>query len=62
MDFVLPRGREGIKNAENLADVICERPERERGEGLLAASARLYKSATLSKLNSLSNFHFDGSH
>ena len=26
VDLVLTRGREGVKNPENLADVICERP------------------------------------
>ena len=26
MNLVLTRGREGIQNPENLADVICERP------------------------------------
>ena len=26
MDLVLTRGREGVKNPANLADVICERP------------------------------------
>ena len=26
MDLVLTRGREGVQNPENLADVICERP------------------------------------
>ena len=26
VDLVLRRGREGVQNPENLADVICERP------------------------------------
>ena len=26
VDLVLTRGREGVQNPENLADVICERP------------------------------------
>ena len=26
MDLVLTRGREGVQNPKNLADVICERP------------------------------------
>ena len=26
VDLVLTRGREGVKNPENLADVICEQP------------------------------------
>ena len=28
VDLVLARGREGVQNPENLADVICERPLR----------------------------------
>ena len=28
MDLVLTRGREGVQNPGNLADVICERPLR----------------------------------
>ena len=27
VDLVLTRGREGVQNPENLADVICERPQ-----------------------------------